>query len=300
MLMKKKLVLPEYDFSIDPEDAASKQRLSYLELLDHFKSSISKESLKLSIKTMEDERESLNKAIKHSLSIIREQSLLAAFLMWLKSNHFKYGYPDYAKMLIEKDILPVKDEAGNLLIIKKLPEKFPTDILESIRCIMELNIWEREMLVLQFLDFASWMKGIAGLSTFHIKDHDTEIATRRALKYDDFINFLINLDNKFQVIAKLLYFGDNITLEQVISLNIQDIDFELSEINYGDVKVLYSLHVFIDLRGLIGKKTSGRVFVGRQNSPLNQATVFRNFKEAALKSGLDPSFSPKILIIRTN
>ena len=80
--MAKKLVLPEHDLPIDPEDAGFDQRSSYEAFLDYFKSIIPEKDLATSIKKFEDERDSLNKAIKHSLSILREQSLLAGFLIW--------------------------------------------------------------------------------------------------------------------------------------------------------------------------------------------------------------------------
>ena len=79
----------------------------------------------------------------------------------------------------------------------------------------------------------------------------------------------------------------------------QHIDFEKKLIKYKNQLVSYPGHVFADIKTLIEQKTSGQVFLGRQNAPLNPATIFRNFKEAALKVGLGQSFSPAMLILNT-
>lgn len=59
--------------------------------------------------------------------------------------------------------------------------------------------------------------------------------------------------------------------------------------------VSYPLHVFADIKAIIGKRTTGKVFRGRQNAPLNQTTVFRNFKKAGVKSGLGSNVTPAYL-----
>lgn len=295
--MSKKLVLPEHDFLVDPDDAGFNQRHSYKALLDNINTTISRNDLEESIRMFKDERESLRKAIKHSLAILKNQPLLTAFLIWSEDNYVKKDYPDYAKMLVQMKFIKFEDGNEHLLIIKNLKENFFYDILESIRCTKNLDIWQREMLVLSFRDFVNWMWAVTRLSAFDIKDWDKERTYARLFEYDDFIKFVSKLDNKFQVIAKLLYFGGDRNLEEVLSLNVQDISFSNKTITYGNERIPYSLHVFEDLKEIIGIKTSGRVFIGRQNSPLNPATVFRNFKEAALKAGLDPSFSPKTLLM---
>lgn len=291
--MTKKLVLPENDLSLDPEDAGFNQRHSYETLLDYFKEAVPKKELEASVKKFENERESLNKAIKHSLSILREQPLLVAFLIWSKRNLVKSGHPDYAKMLVEKDILQFKDARGHLLIIKNLNDKTFFDILEGIRCRKDLELWQREMLVLTVRDFLNWMWAVTRLSAFDIKDRDKEKALRRFLDYDDFIRFLGKLDDRCQLVAKLLYFGGSRTLAEVLNIQMKDINFVIGTIDFGSQRISYSRHVLEDIKALTEGQTAGKIFASRKKTTLNPATIFRNFKEAS--QGLGVVYTPKIL-----
>lgn len=296
--MTEKLVLPDHDFSIDPKDAGFDQRLSYKAFLEYFKSKVPVDDLEVSIKKFEDERTRLNKVMKESFSILREQPLLSAFLIWSKQNYIKSGYPDYAKTLVEKNILRFKDAQGRLLIIKEIDEKFLIDTLESIRCRKDLDVWQREMLVLTFRDFVNWVLATTRLSAFEIKDRDKERAYRRLLDYDDFIRFLGKLDDRSQLVAKLLYFGGSRTLAEVLNLQMEDIDFVGGTISFESQRISYSRHVLEDIRSLVMGQTTGQIFVGRQKSSLNPATIFRNFKEASLKLGVEP-YTPKTLTTDT-
>lgn len=293
--MSKKLVLPDHDLSIDLEDAGFDQRLSYNALLDYFKTTIPIEDLKTSVKKFEDEKERLNKVLKQSLGVLREQPLVSAFLIWSKGNSVKSGYPDYAKILIEKDILRFRDEKRNLLIIKDLKEKFFVDILESIRCRKDIDIWEREMLVLSFKDFVNWMWATTRFSAFDIKDRDKETGYRRFLNYDDFIRFLGKLDDRCQLVAKLLYFGGSRTLAEVLNIELKDINFVMGTIDFGAQHISYPRHVLEDIKILTKDQKTGKIFAGRKKTSLNAATIFRNFKEASLKLGLEDVYTPKIL-----
>ncbi len=297
--MNKKLVLPENDFSSD--DDGFVYRRSYESFFDYFKKIVSKEDLESSIQKIEDKREILNAARKQFLSAVREESLLALFLIWSKQNYVKTGYPDYAKILIEKEILIFNDDSGNLLILKNIERKFLVDILESIRCRKDLDLWQREMLVLAYLDFINFSRSVTDYMAFwDIKDLDKERSYKRIFEYDDFIRIIDKLDDKFQLLAKLLYLGGQRTLDQVLTLNVQDIQFERRVVVYGNDQASYSLHVFEDLKAIIGEKKFGRVFLGRQDNPLNAATVFRHFKDGATKARLDPSFSPKTLLLHVD
>lgn len=292
--MTEKLVLPDHDFSIDPQDAGFNQRLSYKSFLDFFKTKVPIDDLEVSIKKFEDERAHLNKVMKQSFIVLREQPLLSAFLLWSKGNYIKIGYPDYSRMLVEKKILRFKNEDESILIIKDVKEKFLIDILESIRCRKEFDIWQREMLVLTFRDFVNWVFVITRSSAFEIKDRDKERASRRLLDYDDFIRFLGRLDDRSQLVAKLLYFGGSRTLAEVLNLQIEDIDFVGGAISFKSQRISYSRHVLEDIESLVNDQTAGQIFVGRQKSSLNPATIFRNFKEASLQLGVE-AYTPKTL-----
>lgn len=296
--MVKKVILPEQEFRWNPKEGGFDYRRSYDDFLDYFKNTIHKKDLESSIHKIENSREILAKAKRQLHSTVNEEFFLSLFLIWSKDNFVKPGYPDYAKMLIEKNILLYKDNDDNLLKVKDIDYNFIQAILESIRCRKDIDLWQKEMLVLTYVDFIKWTVNNAVFLVLDFEDIDKEKASSKSLKYDDFIKFIDKLDDKFRVVAKLLYLGDKVTLEQVLSLNIQDIIFSEQRIIFGESSFYYSLHVLDDLKSIIGKKTFGRVFLGRQDNPLNPATIFRNFKEAAIKAGLDSSFSPKTLIQR--
>lgn len=289
--MHKKLVLPKDNLSIDLEDAGFIQRRSYEEIIDYFP----RKGLEVSISEFSDEVEILKKAIKKSLNFLKEKRLIDAFAVWFRGNYVKNGFPDYAKMLVEKKILQFEDARGHDLIIKNLKEEFFVDILESIRCRKDIDIWHREILVVTFWDFVNWLWVRTRLISFPAKDRDKDYASDKALGYDDFINFLSKLDDKIQLVAKLLYFGKKRTMAEVLNIEVEDIDFSNRYINFGLEKIFYPKHVFEDIKALISNQTIGKIFSGKKNTSLNPATVFRNFKEASIKLGLKKIYTPKIL-----
>jgi hypothetical protein len=96
----------------------------------------------------------------------------------------------------------------------------------------------------------------------------------------------------------LLYFGGTRTLEEVLTLNIENVNIDKRFINFGLQPIAYPLHVFADIKDLSQGRKKGRVFIGRRgkSTSLNPATIFRNFKEAATEVGLGQNFTPKMLV----
>lgn len=294
--MADKLVLPEHDFSIDLKDAGYGQRRSYDAFLEYFKEDIPNAKIESSIKKFERERNILWKALRQSLSILKGQPLLTAFLIWSKYNFVKPGFPDYAKMLVEKNILNFKDKNGRILIINDLQDSSLYNILEGIRCRQDIEVWHREMLVLTFIDFVRWMKVSTQLSAINFADRDREKVSRRYLDYDEFIRFLAQLDDKCQLVAKLLFFGGSRTLTEILNLKVKDVDFAARSINFDAQSISYPRHVLDGVMTLIeGKKKSDKIFSRKNKIPLSSVTIFRNFKEASLKLGLDHIYTPKTL-----
>jgi integrase len=292
--MAKKLVLPEYDLSIDLEDAGFNQRLSYETFLEYFKS-IPVRDLEVSIKKFDDEREKVNQVLKKSIPILREQPLLAAFLLWCKRNYVKKGFPDYPKMLIDEHIISFEDENGDLLVIKNIQKKYLLNIIENMRCRKDLDSFKIEMLVLTFMEFIRWMFITTRMFTFEIEDPDRSRISRRALEYDEYITFISKLDDKCRLVAKLLFFGGSRTLSEILNIEVKDVNFQDCSISFESYKISYPKHVLEDIRSLSITSETGKIFSGRKNAALNPATIFRKFKEVSLQLGLDPVYTPKIL-----
>ena len=182
-----------------------------------------------------------------------------------------------------------------MLKIRDLKSKDFLSALEQIRCRDELPPIEQERWVEIFVDFHNWIS-LQSISYIpEVSDPDKERSRNRALFHDKFVSLIGCLDDRCRLIAKLLYFGGNRTLEQIIEIDIQDVDFEKHSVSFDSGSCCYPLHVFKDIQRLIGTRSSGQIFVGRQNSPINPSTIFRNVKVAAIGIGLGELFSPKIL-----
>ena len=166
--------------------------------------------------------------------------------------------------------------------------------IEVIRCQRKYSISDRERLVDAFLDFFKWLSHQTSSYTPKFEDPDKEKTENRLLDHDTFVSLLDSLDDRCRVIAKLLYFGGGKTLDQVVKLQAEDVDFKKGKIEIQGHWIIYPLHVFDDLKFLIGKRSSGPIFLGRNDTSINPSTIFRNFKEVSTVLGL-PEMSPKSL-----
>lgn len=104
---------------------------------------------------------------------------------------------------------------------------------------------------------------------------------KRKIKIDQFDYFTEFLSQEHKVVAHLLYFGGSRTLKEVLDIKIEEVDFEKYMVNYNGINISYSKNEINYLRLIVKKRTSGWVFLGRQERPLNPSTIFRAFKKAA-------------------
>lgn len=263
----------------------------------YFKYFISKSELQNSVQEFVKESESLSKAKEQFIPKIQDQPLLTAFFVWTEIELYgPLDYPNEVKIILEKNLINFLNSQSLPVIIKNVKNIHILKWIENIRTKNDISIGQKELLVRALLSFFKWIgEKIFSLDLYKIEDPDRERSKGKTLKYDTFIAFLEKLDNRYQIVAKLLYFGGTRTLAEVVNLKIENVIFEKQEIAYGHQKVSYPKHVFEDIKGLIDGRVMGKVFTGRKGAQLNPATIFKNFKEAASRMGLDPSFSPKIL-----
>lgn len=223
-----------------------------------------------------------------------ESSLHEAFYIW-KAGIEPSIYKDLGEFLVREMFIVLCDKSNRPLSIKSSESIDHTKILNKIRCTRTFSILLKENLILAYLSFFNWLSVITDSLTPFVEDPDEIRRQGRIIPYFMFIRFLCELNEKEQVVAKLLYYGGSRTLEEILSLNLRDIDLNKGLIEFGSQLISYPQHIFSDIKALTGTRTTGKVFKGRQNAPLNPATIFRNFKEAAIKVGLGQSFSPKLL-----
>jgi integrase len=126
-------------------------------------------------------------------------------------------------------------------------------------------------------------------------EKDIEKTKYRVICLEYFVKFIDKLDERYALIAKMLYFGGSRTLNEVVKLNLSSINFKRHTVNFRHQIVSYSNHIFLDIKQLVNSRKKGPVFLGRNSTTINRVTIFRNFKEAACKVGLGASFTPKML-----
>lgn len=270
-------------------------RETYEDLIDSPRIARHREAIIDAIGDLEEKDRALKQVIDDNTQFMERTPLLAAFLYWSKTSFIRRDWPDCAKILLENDLIPFRDKKDSLLLMKDVEKKTLTHALELIRCKTQFTISVRESLTLAFVHFFDWLAYTTRNRLWKIQDPDRWKARDRVLPYDTFMQFLEKLDQKSQLIAQLLYLGGSRTIDQVLNLQFQDICYSKQTIQFEEQTISYPLHIFQDIKMLAGKRSSGRIFLGRQSSPLNRTTVFRAFKEASLLIGIKNPLSPKDL-----
>lgn len=263
-------------------------------LVEQARKIIPGDALDVSLTRFQKELDDYHKAIHRFLKIIKETPLLAAFLDWIQSKEPCDIDVENARTLMERKLISFVDDQGKAITISDLRKANFDHQVSGIRCHKKYSYQVREQLVRTFISFFKWLSTQSGSFIRQFEDPDAEFIRSRRLGYDDFLRLLELLDERCRVIAKLLYFGGRRTLEEVITLQISDIDFENSEIDFDGERISYPLHVFEDIRALVGQRPSGAVFEGRNNTSINPSTIFRSFKVISSSLGFQ-DFSPKTL-----
>lgn len=248
------------------------------------------------IKEFQKEYIRLKKAIFDSQSAFRDIPLFSAFLEWMEKAYSQNQEEiEQAKLLWK--FINWKASDGSTWTIHDASLSDPNKMYENIRCQREWSLSLREKLVnayKQFIIYLSFRTSSYVKYGFEL-DLEKKLIMNRVVKLEEFALYADHLKDKIQLIAKLLYYGGDKTLEEILELTIPSINSEKHQITFGTQVVSYPRHVFVDINAIIGKRTKGKLFLGRQNAPLNSTTVFRNFKEAGIKSGMGAHFSPAYL-----
>lgn len=261
-------------------------------LLKICKPQISSKTLLKSCGVLEEEREHLHDTQK----AISEQPLLAAFILWAKEVALENAdMMNAAKLLLEADFIRITAKSGKIWTIENTSTLNHRAVIDAIRCTSTWPIPLREEVVTNYISFINWLSDETHGTIQKIEDPDQLLVKGRLFPYSQFIKLIAALRDKEQLAAKLLYFGGKRILDDVINLELDAIDFGKKAIRYKSQLIHYPPHVFADIQMLVGKRTSGRLFLGRQNAPLSRLTIFRKFKEVAYEVGLGPSFLPTIL-----
>lgn len=268
--------------------------------LDYCKNKLPSQNLTKSYNEFVAEKNRLQQEFKKSIEAISQQPFLVAFLAWIKEiASMRLSEASTAKMLLTNNLIGIVNQDGQVWTLAHAKNFDHRHVVEAIRCQRDWSISLRENLAASYVSFIQWLsKATYGYINI-IEDPDWLRSQERSMPYHLFITFLSKLNEEDQIIAKLLYFGGSKSLDDILNLQIEHIDFEKYLIYFDSQAVSYPLHVFADIKANIRERKKGRLFMGRRgiNTPLNSATIFRNFKEAAVKMNLGQSFTPKSLTI---
>lgn len=244
-------------------------------------------------KNYAETREIIYDSMQEAISKFSQQPLLMAFLAWAKEMQgFDRKLENGSFTLIKEKLLPFFDNEGKFYSISSLRYLDHKNLINKIRERQDISLEARETLVDIYINFTYWLEQETFDYVSRAVDPDEMKIQGRSIRYSVFIQFLSKLEEKERLVAKLLYFGGSRTLDEVLSVDLNDVDFKNFTIRYGVQTIAYPSHIFSDIAHMTDRK-SGRLFLGRQNAPLNPATIFRNFKEAGSQAGLGDSFSPK-------
>lgn len=235
--------------------------------------------------------------ISKFINSVEQLPFISAFLVWTHNIACELDYVGEAQEILKSRLIPFHDAEGNVFTIAHASRFDHAEVVEAIRCLRNIPLQVREDMVIVYITFIEWINYLTQYHLFtDLEDPDIRRTWWRKLPLSRFCDFIIGIKNEnARIVAKLLYFGGNRTLDEILRLEIKDIDYENRQITFGTSKVSYPLHVFSDIKSIAHPRTSGKVFIGRQNAALSPKTIFLNFKSAVKLAGLDPAFSIKTL-----
>lgn len=270
--------------------------LEYEAFFDRAKKIIPGIPLEQAVSSFHEEMDSFQSALNRFKKTVKETPLLIVFLDWVKEHRPNDLAVEHSNILMDNGLIQfinAKKEPIKLADLVHLKLEISKQI-EVIRCQRQYSISDRENLVETFLNFFDWLSTQTASNTPVFEDPDKQRTENRCLSHDTFVHLLDPLDERSRIIAKLLYFGGDRTLDDAVTLNIKNVDFKNQQIDIHGKLISYPLHLFDDIKSLIGKRTSGAIFLGRNNTTINPSTIFRHFKEIGPILGLH-DLSPKAL-----
>lgn len=218
-------------------------------------------------------------------------------LLWgeLLCNDRMFGKRYLAMMrdLVNTELLPLAHKKKPVTLLE-LSLEDPSLIINRIRCHTDWSINKREDYVLLYKAFSDWLSKESFDYIPEAKDLDRIATQKRLISFEKYTEILMQLDLREQILAKMFYLSGHRALEEVLSLKIEDIDFERSLIHFPE-DVSYPRHLFEDIKHYIEGRKKGFVFMGRDAERMSHTTPFRALKAAAAKLKLDAGLTFKDL-----
>lgn len=228
-------------------------------------------------------------------------SLMLLIFLWAQwiDNDRVLGekYTSMMEQLLEKNlIIHINPKDNKLIKIGEFASLNPNTIIDNIRCYREWPIDKREDYAKFYMEFSIWLNKETFNFVPEAEDHDREITKQRKLQFDKYIEIIKRLDLRERILAKIFYLGGSVGLEEVLSLNINDINFKENKIKFSGGEIHFPRHVFEDIKDLLNKRKKGYVFVGKSNERINHTVPYRSLKAVVKKIGMPKTFTFKDFI----
>ena len=189
-------------------------------------------------------------------------------------------------------------EAGLLLLASKnktvtlrdLSLQDPSFVMDRIRCHKHWSLHKREDHILLYKTFSEWLSKESFGYIPEAKDLDRISTQKRQVPFETYIEMLSRMDLREQILSKMFYLGGPRALEEIISLKIEDIDFDQFFIRFPE-SVSYPSHLFEDIKQYVKGRQAGFVFMGRDGERISHTTPFRALKTVVAELKLDPEFT---------
>ncbi len=224
--------------------------------------------------------------------------LLSIIVLWANSSSqdrvFGARHIKIMQELLEKKLIEYRHSYDDeLVLLAEFAGLGHLTTLDRIRCYKGWPINKREDYVKFYVEFANWLSEESFGYVSRAVDPDRTATANRSLPFDIYISIIMELADREKILAKIFYLGGARSLEEVLSLKIEDINSKECILRISGEAIRYPKHVFEDLREYVNARKKGYVFVSQQGDRINHTVPYRALKTVITKLKLDPSFTFK-------
>lgn len=195
--------------------------------------------------------------------------------------------------LIHKKLFSSLAPKNSSVLLKDLMIRSCSEIIDGIRSCEEWIISKREEYVLLYRSFSSWLaKETFGLISEAI-DTDRNITEKRKISFEIYAEILSHLDLREQILMKIFYLGGRRNLEEVLSITIEDVDFNRNQLKFSEGIISYPQHLLYDIKRYVKDRKKGQIFIGKEGERISHTTPFRALKTVLFELKYNPEWTFK-------
>ena len=246
----------------------------------------------------------IHRQIEEFAQKIKLTSLASWVIAWTERNLdaqydtiFSARYLKMMQVLLERKYISIASSQKKLVLLQDFAKVSAAEVIDSIRCTLDWSVAVKEDYVLFYRNFASWLsKHTLGLIP-QTMDVDRNLTIKRKLPFDMYIKVIDRLDLREQILAKIFYLGGRRQLDEVMSLKVEDIDFEHHRIRFSEGAISFPKHLIVDIERHVKDRQQGLIFIGKEGERIAYTTPLRLLKVVILSLQLDPEFTFKTFAV---